>query len=117
MTFMLMMSCFTGLAGSVMTTTWLPQGLHYRGIQCAVFTAILQGAFLLVTPLDRDVTGMVPGMVFMLVQFHSPFVAVRARRLVRQYGILSRVWHRVMMYALCMVMTTCCWLLLRIILR
>lgn len=117
MTFMLMMSCFAGLAGSVMTTTWLPQGLHYRGIQCAIFTAILQGAFLLVTPLDRDVTGMVPGMAFMLVQFHSPFVAVRARRLVRQYGILSRVWHGALMYTLALATAAVIWLPLWAVLR
>lgn len=116
MIFLLVLSCITGGAGCVITTVLLPEQLRWRGIQCGVFTAIVQGSLLKVIPLDRDGSGLLIAAGIILVQWYSPCVAEETRKLSVHFGIPS-VQGYLLMYILCLVLISAGWLPIWMVLR
>lgn len=116
MIFLLVLSCIAGGAGCVITTALLPEQLRGRGIQCGVFTAVVQGCLLKVIPLDRDGSGLLIAAGLILVQCYSPRIAEETRKLSVHFGIPS-VPGYLLMYILCLVLTGAGWLPIWMVLR
>lgn len=116
MIFLLVLSGITGIAGCAITTAWLPANLRWQGIQCAVFTLIIQGCILKVMPLDTDGSGLLIAAGLILVQWYSPRIAEETRKLTVHFGIPS-VPSYLLMFILCLVLTGAGWLPVWIVLR
>ncbi|HDR2474403.1 hypothetical protein [Enterobacter kobei] len=108
MIFLLALSCMTGVAGCAVTTAWLPANLRWQGVQCAVFTLIVQGCILKVIPLDTNGSGLLIAAGLMLSQWYSPLIAKEAWRLRAYFGMPS-VPGYLLMYILCLVLIGASW--------